>query len=78
MKMSDRISSFQASPIRRLVPYANEAKRRGVHVFHLNIGQPDIKTPPQVLEAIKNYSQQIIEYGPSEGEAKLLEALPAY
>ncbi len=78
MDMSDRISSFQASPIRRLVPYANAAKRRGIHVFHLNIGQPDIKTPPQVIEAIRNYSKQIIEYGQSEGDLELREALPEY
>ena len=78
MQMSERISGFQASPIRRLVPYANEAKRRGIHVFHLNIGQPDIKTPPQVIEAIRDYSRQIIAYGQSEGEPELREALPSY
>lgn len=78
MRMSERISGFQASPIRRLVPYANDAKRRGIHVFHLNIGQPDIKTPPQVIEAIRNYSSQIIAYGQSEGELELREALLAY
>ncbi len=78
MRMSERISGFQASPIRRLVPYANDAKRRGIHVFHLNIGQPDIKTPPQVIEAIRNYNSQIIAYGQSEGELALREALPTY
>jgi aspartate aminotransferase len=78
MQMSERISGFQASPIRRLVPYANEAKRRGIHVFHLNIGQPDIKTPPQVIQAIRDYSRQIIAYGQSEGEPELREALPSY
>jgi aspartate aminotransferase len=76
--MSERISGFQASPIRRLVPYANEAKRHGIHVFHLNIGQPDIKTPPQVIEAIRDYSREIIAYGQSEGELELREALPGY
>ncbi|MGI6432580.1 MAG: pyridoxal phosphate-dependent aminotransferase [Sphaerochaetaceae bacterium] len=78
MRLSQRISSFQASPIRRLVPYANEAKQRGIHVFHLNIGQPDIKTPPQVLEAIQSYDQSIIAYGQSEGELELRKALVSY
>ena len=78
MRMSKRISGFQASPIRRLVPYANDAKRRGVHVFHLNIGQPDIITPPQVIEAVRDYGRKIIAYGQSEGELELREALPSY
>ncbi len=78
MDLSKRISSFQASPIRRLVPFANEAKKKGIHVYHLNIGQPDIKTPPQVLEAIRGYNHEIIAYGQSEGDQDLREALPAY
>lgn len=78
MRMSERISGFQASPIRRLVPYANEAKQRGVHVYHLNIGQPDIETPLHVIEAVRNYSKRIIAYGQSEGEPELREALPGY
>jgi len=78
MKLSKRISSFQASPIRRLVPFANEAIERGIHVYHLNIGQPDIKTPPQVIEAIRNYDHKIIAYGQSEGDQLLRSALPAY
>ena len=78
MRMSERISGFQASPIRRLVPYANDAKRRGIHVFHLNIGQPDIKTPPQVIKAVRNYDAKIIAYGQSEGDLALRQALPAY
>lgn len=78
MRMSDRISGFQASPIRRLVPYANDANRRGIHVFHLNIGQPDIITPPHVIEAIQNYGKHIIAYGQSEGDQDLREALPDY
>ena len=78
MRMSNRISDFQASPIRRLVPYANDAKRRGVHVFHLNIGQPDIITPPHVIDAVQNYAPKIIAYGQSEGELDLREALPGY
>jgi aspartate aminotransferase len=51
---------------------------RGIKVYHLNIGQPDIKTPPQVIEAVQNYDQSIIAYGNSEGMQELREALPAY
>jgi aspartate aminotransferase len=78
MRLSKRIDGFQASPIIRLVPYANEAKKRGVHIFHLNIGQPDIKTPPQVIEAVRSYDKEIIAYGQSEGDLALREALPSY
>ena len=78
MDLSNRISSFQASPIRRLVPYANQAKKKGVHVYHLNIGQPDIKTPSQVIDAIRGYNHEIIAYGQSEGDEDLREALPHY
>jgi aspartate aminotransferase len=78
MDLSNRISSFQASPIRRLVPFADKARKNGIHVYHLNIGQPDIKTPPQVLEAIRGYNHEIIAYGQSEGDQELREALPKY
>jgi aspartate aminotransferase len=78
MQMSNRISAFQCSPIRRLSPYARDAVKRGVKVYHLNIGQPDIKTPPQVIEAVRNYDETIIAYGNSEGRQELREALPAY
>jgi aspartate aminotransferase len=78
MNMSQRISGFQASPIRRLVPYANQAKQRGVKVYHLNIGQPDIKTPVQVIEAIQGYDKNIIAYGQSEGEFEVRQGLQSY
>ncbi len=78
MELSNRISSFQASPIRRLVPYATAAKKRGIHVYHLNIGQPDIKTPEQVISAVRGYDHSIIAYGESEGDAALREALTRY
>lgn len=78
MQMSNRISSFQASPIRRLVPFSREAEKRGVHVIHLNIGQPDIKTPKEALDAIKSYGDDIIAYGLSEGEVELRRKLVDY
>ncbi len=78
MQMSNRISAFQCSPIRRLSPFARDAVKRGIKVYHLNIGQPDIKTPKQVIEAVRNYDETIIAYGNSEGRQELREALPAY
>ncbi|MBO8435595.1 MAG: pyridoxal phosphate-dependent aminotransferase [Spirochaetes bacterium] len=78
MQMSNRISGFQASPIRRLVPYSRDAEEKGVHVIHLNIGQPDIKTPVEAIDAIHNYDKDIIEYGISEGEVVLRRGLVRY
>ena len=78
MQMSKRISSFQASPIRRLVPYSREAERKGIHVIHLNIGQPDIKTPAEALDAVHSYNEPYIAYGLSEGEVSLRQGLCAY
>lgn len=76
--MSNRISGFQTSPIRRLVPYSRAAEKNGVHVIHLNIGQPDIKTPKEALDAIHNYDQDIIAYGISEGDIELRRAMLDY
>ena len=78
MQMSNRISGFQCSPIRRLVPYSRDAEEKGIHVIHLNIGQPDIKTPKEALDAIHNYDKDIIEYGISEGEVSLRRGLVSY
>ncbi len=58
------------SPIRKLVPFAEEAKKRGVKVFHLNIGQPDIKTPQVALDAVKNNTLDVVAYSRSEGSEK--------
>lgn len=66
------------SPIRKLVPYAEEAKKRGIKVFHLNIGQPDIKTPLVALEAVKNNDLEILEYSRTEGSDEYREKLAAY
>jgi aspartate aminotransferase len=67
-----------ASPIRRLAPYAVEARRRGVTVHGLNIGQPDIPTPPAILERYKSYPGTYVPYGPSQGLPEFLEALRGY
>ena len=61
MQMSNRISGFQCSPIRRLVPYSRDAVNKGIHVIHLNIGQPDIKTPVEAIKAIQGYNEEYID-----------------
>ncbi len=66
-KISDRGCQMPASPIRKLVPYAEAAKKRGLKVYHLNIGQPDISTPEVALKAIRNFGQKVIEYSHSAG-----------
>jgi aspartate aminotransferase len=76
--LSDRGRLMPASPIRKLVPYADAAKARGVHVYHLNIGQPDIETPPAMIEAYRTLDRKVIEYGPSGGLAAYVEALAGY
>ncbi|HLN21190.1 MAG TPA: pyridoxal phosphate-dependent aminotransferase [Bacteroidales bacterium] len=65
--ISEKGRLMPASPIRKLVPYAEEAKRRGVKVYHLNIGQPDIPTPEVALRAIRNLDQKVLEYSHSAG-----------
>ncbi len=67
-----------ASPIRRLVPLANKAKARGIKVYHLNIGQPDIPTPPEGLAALRNIDRKVLEYSPSEGLMSLRVKLREY
>jgi aspartate aminotransferase len=66
------------SPIRKLVPLANMAKAKGIKVFHLNIGQPDIYTPGIALDAIRNIDRKILEYSPSEGILSFREKLAGY
>ena len=66
-KISEKAGMMPASPIRKLVPFAEEAKRRGVKVYHLNIGQPDIHTPEAALRALKNMDLRVIEYTHSAG-----------
>ena len=75
--ISNRGNNMPSSPIRKLVPYAEAAKARGVKVFHLNIGQPDIKTPEVALEAIKNANLRIIEYSHSAGNESYRKKLAA-
>ena len=78
MEISNRIRGFQASPIRRLSPYARAAKQRGVKVYHLNIGQPDIKSPREAIDAIRNYPYEILAYGESDGDLALRQSIVKY
>ncbi len=67
-----------ASPIRKLVPYAEAAKKKGIKVYHLNIGQPDIKTPEVALDALKNLKETVIEYSHSAGNESYRKKLAGY
>lgn len=70
--------SMPESPIRKLVPYAEDAKKRGIHVIHLNIGQPDIKTPKIALDAVKNNTLEVLAYSRTEGSETYREKIAAY
>lgn len=67
-----------SSPIRKLAKYADAAKRNGVHVYHLNIGQPDILTPECALEAVRNIDRKVLEYSPSQGYKSLRTKMVGY
>ena len=70
--------SMPESPLRKLVPFANEAKKKGKHVYHLNIGQPDIKTPEVALNAVKNFNLKVLAYSQSEGTEEYRTKLANY
>ncbi|MHC6179871.1 pyridoxal phosphate-dependent aminotransferase [Clostridium sp. JNZ X4-2] len=78
MKLSNRILNMQFSPIRKLAPYAAEAKKRGVKVYHLNIGQPDVKTPDLFFKAIENFKTSVLAYTESQGMDELQESFIEY
>jgi len=77
-KISKKGHLMPESPIRKLVPYAEDAKKRGIKVFHLNIGQPDIKTPKVALDAVKNNTIEVLEYSRSEGSDTYRKKLCGY
>lgn len=76
--LSKRISTIQASPIRKLYPYAEEALSRGVKVYPLNIGQPDIRTPEEYKTAIHNYKEEVLAYANSQGIPELIDTFVKY
>ena len=77
-KISQRAQNMPASPVRKLVPYAIQAKQKGIKVYHLNIGQPDIETPQTALDAVKENHLKIYEYALSEGNLEYRQALQDY
>ena len=78
MKISQRAQNMPSSPIRKLAKYAEAAKRNGIHVYHLNIGQPDIPTPACALEAARHIDRSVFEYSPSQGYRSLRTKLVSY
>lgn len=78
IKISKRAQEMQASPIRKLYPFAVEAKRKGITVYHLNIGQPDVPTPSQIFDGIRSFNEKVLPYGPSDGLPELKEVIAHY
>jgi len=76
--ISEKGKAMPASPIRKLVPYAEEAKKKGRKVYHLNIGQPDIKTPDLALHAVRNLKEEVIEYSHSAGNESYRRKMAAH
>jgi len=77
-QISEKGKAMPSSPIRKLVPFAEAAKKRGVKVYHLNIGQPDIPTPQVALDAVRNYKETVIEYSHSAGNESYRKGLAKY
>lgn len=78
LQISERGQQMPPSPIRKLVPYAEAAKKKGIKVFHLNIGQPDIETPPSILNAVRNADIRVLEYSHSAGNESYRRKLVNY
>ncbi len=78
LNISQRGQLMPPSPIRKLVPYAEAAKQKGIKVFHLNIGQPDIETPPAILDAVRNADIKVLEYSHSAGNESYRKKLVQY
>jgi aspartate aminotransferase len=76
--ISNRAQHMPPSPVRKLVPFALKAKQKGIKVYHLNIGQPDIETPETALNALKNIDLKVLEYALSEGNIEYRKALTEY
>jgi aspartate aminotransferase len=78
LTISNRGQQMPPSPIRKLVPYAEAAKKKGIKVYHLNIGQPDIETPPAILDAVRNADIKVLEYSHSAGNESYRRKLVEY
>ena len=78
MKFSQTALSCQESPMRKYHPYAVRAKAAGKKVYHLNIGQPDIPTPPAFFETVRSFTEEVLAYAPSPGIPALIDAIRDY
>jgi len=78
MDISNRGQKIQPSPIRKLKPYADKAQERGIHVYFINIGQPDIPTPQPILDAFHSFDEKVLSYGPAQGFLELRQAIADY
>jgi aspartate aminotransferase len=78
LKISDRGELMPSSPIRKLVPFSEAARKKGIKVYHLNIGQPDIETPPAILDAVKHTDMKVLEYSHSAGNESYRRKLVTY
>jgi len=78
MKFSSKIEKCDLSPIRKYYPYQVECNKKGIKIYHLNIGQPDIETPPAYFEAVRNFTLPVLEYAPSPGIPALIDAVKKY
>ena len=78
MKISERAKNCGLSPMRKFHPYSVAAAARGRKIYHLNIGQPDIATPPAFFEALRSFSQPVLEYATSGGKTALIDAIQSY
>lgn len=78
LNLSKKSNALQSSPIRKFVPMADEAKKRGIKIYHLNIGQPDIETPAEFMNAIRKFDEKTISYANSKGLSDLITRLVKY
>ena len=78
MKFSSKVKKCGLSPMRKFHPYAVKAEAKGRKIYHLNIGQPDIATPPQYFEAVRHFELPVLEYAPSPGMPELIDAIQNY
>src|SRR3989344_4768430 len=74
IKISQRAQNAPSSAIRKLVPFADAAKKRGIKVYHINIGQPDFPTPEKIMNYVKNFPYKTLEYAPSTGMPETVSA----
>ena len=78
MELSKRIQALKTSPTRKLNPYAEESEKKGIKIYHLNIGQPDIETPKKFFEAIEKYNGKTLGYSHSRGSKELIQKIQEY